>query len=52
MLVPMQNKNPFNGLLTIQVKEAFCKVEENACVFLRVDIFIVEDSCLLTLRWA
>lgn len=39
MLVSMQDKNPFHWLLTIQVKEAFCKVEENACIFLRVDIF-------------
>ena len=39
---------PFNWLFTVQIKGAFCKVEENTFFFFRIFIFIVDDSCLLT----
>ena len=43
---------PFNWLFTVQIKEAFCRVEESTFFFPpRIVIFIVDDSCLLTLSW-
>lgn len=49
---PGRTKSSCNGLVLLQMKEAFCRLEENAVIFfLGVRILLLEDSCLLALSW-